>query len=64
MSLTISDEWITSDRCLQVAKAVRGGWVLSWHRGWYTHDEAVKAMTRAEHGDLAIVTQPRNRTVT
>jgi hypothetical protein len=52
MALTIGDEWIRSDRCLQVAMAVLGGWVLSWRRGLWTRDEAIIAMIRAERGDL------------
>jgi hypothetical protein len=53
MGLTIGDEWIRSDRCLQVAMRVRGArWVLSWRPGLYGRDEAIVAMTRAERGDL------------
>lgn len=53
MALTIGDEWICSDRCPQVAKAIPGeGWVLSWRPGRFTRDEAVIAMLGAEHGDL------------
>jgi hypothetical protein len=52
MALTIGDEWIRSDRRHQVAKAVRGGWVLSWRRGLFSRNEAIMAMIRAEHGDL------------
>lgn len=54
MALTIGDEWICSDQCPQVAKAIPGeGWVLSWRPGRFTKDEALFAMIRAEHGDLS-----------
>jgi hypothetical protein len=57
MALTIGDEWIYSDRCPQVAKAIPGeGWVLSWRPGRFTRHEAVIAMIHAEHGDL--LTEP------
>jgi hypothetical protein len=53
MALTIGDEWIRSDQCPHVAKAISGGgWVLSWRSGRYDRDQAILAMTRAEHGDL------------
>jgi hypothetical protein len=53
MALRIGDEWISSDRCPQVAMAIPGeGWVLSWRRGVWTKNEAISAMVRAEHGDL------------
>ncbi|MFI6909983.1 hypothetical protein ACIBKY_52585 [Nonomuraea sp. NPDC050394] len=54
MTLHFDKEWITSDRCKQVAKAEpRGRWVLSWRPGTYSRDQAIAAMTRAENGDLA-----------
>jgi hypothetical protein len=52
MALTITDAWITSDRCPQAAKAISDGWVLSWRPGIYERDQAIAAMTRAENGDL------------
>jgi|1185.fasta_scaffold34361_2 hypothetical protein len=53
MALTIGDDWIRSDQCAQVAKAISdGGWVLSWRSGRYDRDQAILAMTRAEQGDL------------
>jgi hypothetical protein len=52
MTLSIGDTWITSDQCPQVALSIRNGWVLSWRNGCYDRQEAVTAMTRAEHGDL------------
>jgi hypothetical protein len=53
MALTIGEEWIRSDRCPQVAKAISGGgWVLSWRPGRYDRDQAIAAMLQAEHGDL------------
>lgn len=52
MALTITDEWITSDQCPQVAMATPSGWVLSWRRGSYDREQAIAAMTRAEQGDL------------
>ncbi|MEU5884372.1 hypothetical protein [Spirillospora sp. NPDC047279] len=55
MALDIGEEWITSDRCKQVAKATRDGWVLSWCSGRFDRDEAVAAMNRAEEGDLSEV---------
>lgn len=59
MTLRIGDEWICSDRCPQMAKAIPGqGWVLSWRPGRFTKDEAIASMIRVEHGDLA-PTPPR-----
>ncbi|GAB3979392.1 hypothetical protein GCM10029978_074650 [Actinoallomurus acanthiterrae] len=53
MALRIGDEWIGSDRCPQVVKAVPGGsGVLPFRPGRYTKEEASTAMIRAEHGDL------------
>jgi hypothetical protein len=52
MTLSIDRTWIISDRCPQVAMAIRAGWVLSWRNGCYDHEQAVAAMTRAEAGDL------------
>jgi hypothetical protein len=52
MALSIGDTWITSDQCPQVALSIRTGWVLSWRNGCYDRQQAVAAMTRAEHGDL------------
>jgi hypothetical protein len=52
MGLTVTDTWITSDRCPQVAMAIPPGWVLSWRPGCYDREQAIAAMTRAEHGDL------------
>ncbi|HEV7935177.1 MAG TPA: hypothetical protein VGP70_23060 [Actinomadura sp.] len=32
--------------------AIPPGWVLSWRPGCYDREQAIAAMTRAEHGDL------------
>jgi hypothetical protein len=65
MTLTIGDEWINSDQCPQVAKAICGdGWVLSWRPGLFTKDEAVVAMIHAERGDLLIDPGGRHGPVT
>ncbi|WP_344826419.1 hypothetical protein [Actinocorallia longicatena] len=54
MTLQISSDWITSDRCKQAAKAMSdGSWVLSWCSGRYTRAQAVTAMGHAERGDVS-----------
>jgi hypothetical protein len=53
MTLSMDQDWITSDQCPQVAMSIRNGWVLSWRNGCYDHQQAIAAMTLAESGDLA-----------
>ncbi|MFL6052135.1 MAG: hypothetical protein ACJ72W_04340 [Actinoallomurus sp.] len=54
MVLTIGDGGIRSDRCPKVAMAIGSdAWVLSFRPGRFTADEAIRAISRAEHGDLA-----------